>query len=71
MTAQEIIAAFELKVDDSTELSTSEELALLNRVYQLVCDERPWEILKKKRLVPCQQRQPSMHLLILLTWWRT
>lgn len=48
MTVQEIIAAFELKVDDSTELSTAEELALFNRVYQLVCDERPWEILKKE-----------------------
>lgn len=47
MTAQTIIELFELKVDDTTELSTAEELALLNRIYQMVCDDRPWEILKK------------------------
>lgn len=48
MTATEIIAMFELYVDDTTELSTAEELALLNRVYQQVCDDRPWEFLKKE-----------------------
>ena len=48
MTSAEIIALFELYVDDTTELSTSEELALLNRVYQAVCDDRAWEFLKKE-----------------------
>lgn len=48
MLASEIIAKFELYVDDSTELSTQEELDLLNKVYQKVADDRPWEILKKE-----------------------
>lgn len=48
MTASEIIAKFELYVDDTTELSSSEELDLFNKVYQRVCDDRPWEILKKE-----------------------
>lgn len=46
MTAQEIITAFELQVDDLTELSTAEELALLNRLYQKVWMNRPWEFSK-------------------------
>mgnify|MGYP007071582987 CR=1 FL=1 len=45
-TATEIIAKFELQVNDVTELSSSEELMVLNRVYQRVCDTRPWEFLK-------------------------
>ncbi len=45
-TATEIITTFEAIVDDVTELSTSEELALLNRIYFRVCTERPWEFLK-------------------------
>lgn len=48
MTAAEIIAEFELYVDDTTEMSTAEELALLNKIYQSVCDSRPWEFLKKE-----------------------
>lgn len=48
MTAEEIIAKFELRVDDTTELSSDEELDLLNEHYQLLADERPWEILKKE-----------------------
>lgn len=48
MTCQEIIQMFELYVDDTTELSTAEELAMLNRVYQNICDDRPWEFLKKE-----------------------
>jgi hypothetical protein len=46
VTASQIIAKFETYVDDTTELSTAEELALLNKVYQKIADERPWEILK-------------------------
>jgi hypothetical protein len=45
-TASEIITKFELQVNDVTELSTSEELSILNRVYFKVCSEKPWEILK-------------------------
>ena len=48
MTSAEIIALFELYVDDTIELSTAEELALLNRVYQAVLDDRAWEFLKKE-----------------------
>jgi hypothetical protein len=46
MIAQDIIEKFELQVDDSTELSSVEELALLNKCYQKICDDRPWEFLK-------------------------
>lgn len=45
-TCTEIITKFELQVSDVTELSTSEELMVLNRVYNRVMDSRPWEILK-------------------------
>lgn len=47
MLASEIITKFEQYVDDTTELSTTEELALLNKIYQRVCMYRPWEFLKK------------------------
>lgn len=47
MTASEIISNFELYVDDSTELSTSEELALLNKIYKKIFTSRPWEFAKK------------------------
>ena len=47
MTAQEIIDKFEVYVDDTTELSAVEELDLLNKVYQKVCANRPWEFLRK------------------------
>jgi hypothetical protein len=45
-TAAELITNFELQVSDITELSTSEELVILNRIYQRVCNDRPWEFLK-------------------------
>lgn len=35
-------------MDDSTDLSSDEELALLNKVYQKLCADRPWEFLKKE-----------------------
>lgn len=41
-----LITDFELQVNDVTELSSSEELSILNRVYQKVCADRPWEFLK-------------------------
>lgn len=48
MTAQDIITQFELQVSDMTELSLQEELLILDRVYQKVCADRPWEFLKKE-----------------------
>lgn len=44
---QEIINNFETYVDDSTELSTSEELTLANKIYRMVLNDRPWSFLKK------------------------
>lgn len=46
-TATDIITDFELQVADVTELSTVEELRILNRVYQKVCNKRPWTFLRK------------------------
>jgi hypothetical protein len=46
MTGTQIISRFTLQVDDSSELSTSEALALANEVYHEICDDRPWEWLK-------------------------
>ena len=46
-TTQEIITSFELYVDDSTELSSAEELALANKIYRKVLNNRPWSFLKK------------------------
>ena len=48
MTGQEIIDNFETYVDDSSELSPVQELALLNKVYRIVLNQRPWEFLKKE-----------------------
>lgn len=48
MTASELIAKFELYVDDSTELSSDEELDLLNKVYYRACSDRPWAFLSKE-----------------------
>lgn len=48
MTGTEIIAAFELYVDDTTELSTDQELALLNKIYYRIASDRAWEVLKKE-----------------------
>jgi hypothetical protein len=46
MTGSEIITKFRLQVDDQTELSSDEELDLLNDVYIETAFERPWNILK-------------------------
>ncbi len=48
MTGTDIVLAFELYVDDSTELSTAEEFALLNKIYRKVLNNRAWEVLKKE-----------------------
>lgn len=49
MTGAEIIAQFEQYVDDLTELSTTQELILVNKIYHKICDLRPWEFLKKEK----------------------
>lgn len=49
LTSQDIITKFELQVSDLTELSSQEELDLLNDKYQDVCMERPWNFLKTNK----------------------
>lgn len=49
MLTSDIIKKFELYVDDSTELSPAEELDLANKIYHKICDDRPWEFLKKEK----------------------
>ena len=49
MTTSEILAKFQLQVDDSSELSSSEELDLANDVYGDICDDRDWEWLKSTK----------------------
>lgn len=45
-TAAEIITDFELQVNDVTELSSTEELDLLNEKYQDICNKKEWEFLR-------------------------
>lgn len=46
-SSQAIITAFELYIGDETELSTAEELALLQKKYNEVLASEEWEFLKK------------------------
>lgn len=46
MIGSEIIEDFNVQVDDASELSSAEELVLLNKVYKEVANDRPWEWLK-------------------------
>jgi hypothetical protein len=46
MTGAEIIEKFQLQTDDATELSSDEELDLLNDVYLETCSDRAWNLLK-------------------------
>jgi hypothetical protein len=48
MTGQEIIDKFNLYVDDMSELSSSEELDLLNKIYYQVSSAKNWEWTKKE-----------------------
>lgn len=47
LITSDIIARYNLQVDDASELSSDEELALANEVYNTICNDRPWEWLKK------------------------
>lgn len=46
MQTANIIARFNLQVDDSSNLSTDEELALANEIYFDIANDRQWEWLK-------------------------
>ena len=46
-TLNDIIIKFELQVGDTTELSSQEETDLANDKYHDICNQRPWEFLKK------------------------
>lgn len=46
MLSSEIITGFEQYVDDATELSSTQELTLLQKVYDQVCMDADWEFLK-------------------------
>lgn len=45
----DIISKFETYLDDSSELPSQEELELVNKKYQEVCDVQPWSFLKKQQ----------------------
>lgn len=47
MNGQAIIDQFNLYVDDSSELSSAEELMLLNKIYRQVLDEKDWAFLRR------------------------
>lgn len=46
-TGQQIITEFEMQVDDTTELSSVEELILLNRIYRKILAHKAWLFLQK------------------------
>lgn len=48
MTTTQIIEKFRLYVDDSSDLSSAEELALAEKIYRQVLDEHDFEFLKKE-----------------------
>lgn len=47
MTGQELLNKFHLYTGDQSDLSSDDELDLLNKVYDDVMQRRPWEFLKK------------------------
>jgi hypothetical protein len=48
LTAQDIITKFELYTSDMTELSSAEELDLVNKIYKQILADMAWEFLKKE-----------------------
>lgn len=46
MQASNIIARYNLQVDDASQLSSDEELGLANEVYVDIANDRPWEWLR-------------------------
>ena len=49
LTGQQIIDRFELYTDDTTDLSSDEEIILANDKLRLVYMEQPWEFLRRKK----------------------
>ncbi len=49
LTGQQIIDRFELYTDDTTDLSSDEELILANDKLRLIFMEQPWEFLRRKK----------------------
>lgn len=49
MNGQQIIDLYRLLVDDTTELSSTEELALANRIYKKICRTKVWEFLRTEK----------------------
>lgn len=46
MKPEDIITLFEQYVDDATELSSAQELALLQKIFAKVWNQKPWEFTK-------------------------
>jgi hypothetical protein len=46
MTPEEVIALFQVYVDDATELSTTEEFLVLRKVFNKIWLAKPWEFAK-------------------------
>lgn len=57
----DIITSFELEVNDMTELSSSEELLILNRVYKRIC-LTPYEFLKTNATGGIQSDSTSSYI---------
>lgn len=46
-TGQDIVNLFEQYTDDTSELSSTQELALANKIYRIILSDRPWLFLQK------------------------
>lgn len=49
LTGQEIIQRFEIYTDDTTELSSDEEIMLANDKLRVIYMEQPWEFLRRSK----------------------
>lgn len=61
-TGQQIIEEFRLYVDDSSELSSAEEVSLLNKIYHKVLDHKDWEFLRKEHTATASITVPYISL---------
>jgi hypothetical protein len=59
-TGQTIINDFETQVDDATELSTTAQLMVLNRVYRKILSERDWRFLRKEFTGPVVDKEVEL-----------
>lgn len=60
LTGEQIIERFELYTDDTTELSTDEELEVANDKLRLIYMEQPWEFLRRNEwgVLKAMERYP-------------